>query len=421
MAVEKEKLSRLLPIFEALADLGNEMTAERDFIARAETMLARTMQALDAREGALFIHSERPAMLTSVAAFGFALFPQTAVIPLLPKNARALNRQQPVLLRGTHERYFSANGNVSAELFQVLAPLRVNSKLVGALTLGRRNESGGNVFDDYSEDDLAALGMLAQPVAMAVQNHLLAHSLQHRIAENLRLLAGLHSMYDRTLEAFATAIDVKDALTRGHSLRVGRYAAGLGEAMGLDPAQVAGLRAAGYLHDVGKVNVDKYIFNKPGALDRQEFEEMAGHTLVGHKIVAGVEFPWPQIPEVVRSHHERADGSGYPDHLRGEEIPLLVRVIALADSFDAMTSERPYRQPLSLGETLTHIVRSTPDKFEAEAVQALLVQLRRDSTRTDSALTFLEPSVPLTVAPNDLDMLAADLNYRVNHARAWSA
>jgi hypothetical protein len=86
-----------------------------------------------------------------------------------------------------------------------------------------------------------------------------------------------------------------------------------------------------------------------------------------------------------------------------------------------MTSERPYRQPLSLGETLTHIVRSTPDKFEPEAVQALLLQLRRDSTRTDSGLAFLESRVPLTVAPQDLDVLAADLNYRVNHARAWSA
>jgi HD-GYP domain-containing protein (c-di-GMP phosphodiesterase class II) len=86
-----------------------------------------------------------------------------------------------------------------------------------------------------------------------------------------------------------------------------------------------------------------------------------------------------------------------------------------------MTSERPYRQPLSLGETLTQIVRSTPDKYDAEAVQALLLQLRRDFTRTDTTLGFLEPSVPLTVGPSELDVLAADLNYRVNHARAWSA
>ena len=414
--MEKLDFSRLRFTFEALADLGCEMTAERDFISRAETMLARTMQALDAREGALFIHSERPAMLTSVAAFGFALFPQHAVIPLLPKNARALNRTEPILLTSaTYERYFSAEGNIPPALFPCVAPLRVNGRLVGALTLGRRNAEGA-----YSEDDLAGFRLLAQPIAMAVHNHVLAHSLQHRIAENLRLLASLHSMYDRTLEAFATAIDVKDPFTRGHSLRVGRYAAAIGEAMGLDPAQVAGLRAAGYLHDVGKVNVDRHIFSKPGALDKDEFQEMLEHTLVGHKIVAGVEFPWPQIPEVVRSHHERTDGSGYPDHLRGDEIPLLVRVIGLADTFDAMTSDRPYRPPHSLANTLSQIFRSTPTKYDHEAVLALLVQLRRDSTRAEGA-AFLDPGVPLTMGAPDLDQLAADLSYRINNGRAYSA
>lgn len=417
MAVEKPALARLLPSFEALADLGCEMTAEREFIARAETMLARTMQALDAREGALFIHSDRPAMLTSVAAFGFALFPPSGVIPLLPKNVRALSRTAPVVLSpALLDRYFSSEGNVPPALFHCVAPLRVNGKLVGAVTLGRRNAESA-----YSEDDLAALGMLANPIAMAVQNHVLAHSLQHRIAENLRLLASLHSLHDRTLEAFAAAIDVKDAFTRGHSLRVGRYAAGIGEAMGLDPAQVAGLRAAGYLHDVGKVTVDKHIFRKTGALARDEMQEMADHTIVGHNIVAGVEFPWPQIPEVVRSHHERSDGSGYPDRLRGDQIALPVRVVALADTFDAMTSERPYRQSHSLGETLTQIVRATPCKYDYEAVQALLVQLRRDATRDDGRPHFLEAHVPLTVAPHDLDQLAADLNYRVNNGRAYSA
>lgn len=412
--MDKQDFSRLRFTFEALADLGHEMTAERDFITRAETMLARTMQALDAREGALFIHSERPAMMTSVAAFGFALFPQSGIIPLLPKHARALTRTEPVRLeRGGYDKFFTADGNVPPALFQALAPLRVNGKLVGALTLGRRNSEGA-----YSDDDLAGLGLLVQPVAMAIHNHVLAHSLQHRIAENLRLLASLHSMYDNTLEAFATAIDVKDVFLRGHSLRVGKYAAGIAETMGLDPGAVAGLRAAGYLHDVGKVAVDKYLFKKAGALADSEFQEMADHTTVGHKIVSGVEFPWPQIPEVVRSHHERADGSGYPDHLHGDEIPLTVRVIALADTFDAMTSDRSYRPSHSLGETLAQIVRATPLRYDHEAVHALLVQLRRDSA---GAQNFLDPHIPMTVGKPDLDQLAADLSYRINNGRVYSA
>src|SRR5207248_905069 len=110
-----------------------------------------------------------------------------------------------------------------------------------------------------------------------------------------------------------------------------------------------------------------------------EFRAMADHTVVGHQIVSGVQFPWPRVPEVVRWHHERADGSGYPDSLQMDDIPMPARIVALADTFDAMTSHRPYRQSLSVGETLSEIVRLTPSKFDPSTVQSLLVQVRRDA------------------------------------------
>ena len=113
----------------------------------------------------------------------------------------------------------------------------------------------------------------------------------------------------------------------------------------MDPGDVAALRSAGYLHDIGKVAVDRRLFGKPGALDPEEFREMADHTTVGHQIVSSVQFPWPKIPETVRWHHERSDGSGYPDRLAQDDLPLAVRIVGLADSFDAMTSARPYRAP----------------------------------------------------------------------------
>ncbi len=141
---------------------------------------------------------------------------------------------------------------------------------------------------------------------------------------------------------------MKHVNVHGHSLRVAHYAAAIGEALGMDPNEVASLRSAGYLHDIGKVAVDKRLFGKPGSLDPEEFREMADHTVVGHQIVRGVQFPWPHIPEIVRWHHERGDGSGYPDGLLLEDVSLPVRIVALADSFDAMTSERPYRESLSL-------------------------------------------------------------------------
>src|SRR5258706_9673552 len=185
-------------------------------------------------------------------------------------------------------------------------------------------------------------------MGLAVKNDVLAQRLAQRVAENLRFMASLHGFYDRALESFATAIDVKHVNIHGHSLRVGRYASAIGEAMGMDPNDVAGLRSAGYLHDIGKVAVDKRLFGKPSSLDADEFREMADHTVVGHQIVSGVQFPWPRIPETVRWHHERSDGTGYPDGLVLEDVALPVRIIGLADTLYAMTSDRPYREPISI-------------------------------------------------------------------------
>jgi HD-GYP domain-containing protein (c-di-GMP phosphodiesterase class II) len=180
------------------------------------------------------------------------------------------------------------------------------------------------------------------------------------------------------------------------------------------------LRASGYLHDIGKVAVDKALFGKPSKLNDAEFREMADHTVIGHQIVHGVQFPWPSVPEVVRNHHERADGSGYPDKLRADEMTTPVRIIGLADTFDAMTSERPYRQSHSVGEALSEIIRQTPTKFDPIAVQGLLIQVRREAVgNTKSA--FLDPHVVCNIAPTDIDVLASMLNHRMNNGRVYSA
>src|SRR5277367_4967047 len=229
------------------------------------------------------------------------------------------------------------------------------------------------------------MALLCSYIGLAVQNHALTQTLAQRVTENLRLMASLHGFYDTALEAFATAIDVKHVNIHGHSLRVGRYAAAIGEAMGVEPSEVAALRSAGYLHDIGKVAVDRRLFSKPAALNAEEFREMADHTVVGHQIVSGVQFPWPRIPEIVRWHHERADGSGYPDGLVLQDVAMPVRIIGLADTFDAMTSERPYREPLSVGNTLSEIVRLSPLKFDPNAVHGLLLQIRRDSVGSNRA------------------------------------
>ena len=316
--LQKDNFRRLLRTVEALSDLGPEMTAEREFPQTARAMLSASLEAGGAREGALFTYSDRPSLLTSITAEGFNLMPEPAVIPLLPRHVHALtSSREPVILDpGSYDLYLSANGNVAPELFKCIVPLKVGSKLVGLIALGRRD---GDAL--YDSGELEALDLLCHYVALAVHNHSLTQTLAQRVSENLRLMASLHGFYDNALEAFATAIDVKHINIHGHSLRVGRYSSAIGEAMNMDPTEVAALRSAGYLHDIGKVAVDKRLFGKPTSLDAEEFREMADHTIVGHQIVSGVQFPWPRIPEIVRWHHERSDGSGYPDGLLLEDVP----------------------------------------------------------------------------------------------------
>jgi putative nucleotidyltransferase with HDIG domain len=411
---QKDNIRRLLRTVEALSDLGPAMTGERDFPQTLRAILAALQDAADAREIVVFTYSDKPSLLSSAASAGFALMPEPALIPLLPKHVHALlTARGPVALSSaSYDEFLSSNGNVAPELFKCIAPLKVSGKLVGVIALGHRHDDS-----QYDGEQLEALGLLCHYVALAVQNHVLSQTLAQRVSENLRMVASLHGFYDTALEAFATAIDVKHVNIHGHSLRVARYAAAIGEAMELDAPEIAALRSAGYLHDIGKVVVDKRLFGKPTSLDPDEFREMADHTVVGHQIVSSVQLPWPRVPEIVRWHHERADGSGYPDGLHLEDLPMQVRIIGLADTFDAMTSPRPYRDAISLSAALSEIVQITPQKLDPTAVQALLLQLRRDAVGSNRT-RFLEEATPL-VATADIDHLAASLQHKLNRGRLY--
>jgi putative nucleotidyltransferase with HDIG domain len=413
-ALQRNNLKKLLRTVESLADLGPELTADRDFRQTARTMLTAILEASGAREAVLFSFSERPSILTSVDAQGFALLPDPSLIPLLPRHVHTLTAATgPLLLNSsTYDVFLSSNGNVAPELFKCICALKVRGKLAGVIALGRRTGDAA-----YEEDALDALQLLGNYVALAIHNHSLSNTLAQRVSENLRLLASLHGFYDNALEAFAAAIDVKHVNIHGHSLRVGRYAQAIGEALGMEPGDVASLRSAGYLHDIGKVAVDKRLFGKTSSLDPDEFREMADHTIVGHQIVSNVQFPWPKIPEIVRWHHERGDGSGYPDGLHRDEMPLPVRIVALADTFDAMTTERPYREPLPLGIALQELIRLTPQKYDPEALQALLIQVRRDAVGSNR-LPVLQSGM-MNLSPTDVDQLASTLQHRISQGKTY--
>ena len=196
-------------------------------------------------------------------------------------------------------------------------------------------------------------------------------------------MAALHL---RTIEALALAIEAKDHTTHDHLQRVQVYAVEVGKEMGLDESQLEALRAAALLHDIGKLAVPEHIISKPGKLTREEFEKMKIHPIVGAEILERVRFPHPVTP-IVRSHHERWDGTGYPDGLRGQSIPIGARILAAVDSLDALASHRQYRRALPLDEAMSKVASDSGKAFDPEVVEVL----QRRYIELESMATSKEP------------------------------
>jgi len=174
----------------------------------------------------------------------------------------------------------------------------------------------------------------------------------------------------RTIEALALAIEAKDDVTHSHLSRVQVYAAELGKEFGLSPDEFQALQAAAILHDIGKLAVPDYIIHKPGKLTAEEFERLKIHPVVGAEILAQVRFPYPVVP-IVRGHHEKWNGSGYPDGLAGEEIPIGARILAAVDCLDALTSDRPYRPAWPLDKSMELIISESGCSFDPRVVEVL--------------------------------------------------
>lgn len=231
-------------------------------------------------------------------------------------------------------------------------PLISSEGTIGAITIG--SSRAGYRF---SGDDVRLLSTIANHVTIAVGN--------------IELFSSLQEAYLATVKSLAAAVDAKDTYTRGHSDRVAMYATLTAERMGLSHEQRIALEMAAYLHDIGKIGVPGEILLKPGRLSEAEMAQMRHHPLIGANILKPVAFPWAITP-VVRHHHEAYDGSGYPAGLRGEEIPLLARILTVADSFEAMTSDRPYRKGFTIPEAIEELKRCSGTQFDPRIVSVFI-------------------------------------------------
>jgi len=250
------------------------------------------------------------------------------------------------------ERFSGAESILTMNLRSVMcAPLVYQGEVLGLIYLDNREKP--NCFD---ENDVALLSALANQSAVAI--------------DNSRLYESLQKMYHEAILALLNTVEAKDPYTRGHSQRTSRYALGIALEMGLSEEECKKIKTGAELHDIGKIGVRERIIDKESALDTMEFHSIQAHVITGEKILKPIEYLSFVLP-MIRSHHEYYDGSGYPDRLKDDKIPLGARILGVADAFDAMTTKRPYNKPTSFKKALEKCKGSKGKQFDPEVVDAL--------------------------------------------------
>ena len=217
--------------------------------------------------------------------------------------------------------------------------------------------------------------LLCVPIAI-VFYQLYSSSIQ-KYEQAQKHIGELNKLYLQTIDSLASAVDAKDRYTHGHIRRVQAFAVELGQLMGMsDENELRGLQAGALLHDIGKIAIPEYILNKPTVLTETEFEKMKIHPVVGASMLKSIEFPYPVVP-IVRSHHERWDGMGYPEGLSADEIPFGARILSLVDCYDALTTNRPYRAPMARADVVALFKRESGKAYDPAIVETFINNIER--------------------------------------------
>ena len=272
--------------------------------------------------------------------------------PLLIEDVNAAPLVPALRPRGTGRDASAARRRQYKTASLVCVPLLTKGRVLGVINVN--DKANGHPF---TPDDVSLLATIAGQVADT--------------NENARHYDQLRGNAFRTVQALVVTLETKDAYTSGHSQRVTEYANAIGRQLSLPAGDLSLLRYAAQLHDIGKIGITEDILHKPGPLDDGEWQVIRSHPVVSERIIQPLDF-LATVKGVVRHHHERWDGRGYPDGLKGAGIPLLVRILGVADAYDAMTSPRPYRpRPLSHVEAMDEIARSVGTQFDPQVIAAL--------------------------------------------------
>lgn len=365
-----EQQQKLIHAFGALAELGNEVANKNSFQETIRTSLHLISGALAIMRGGVARYSRFGHELNMIAIRGLGDdFPLTLSLCLEDERQFLANGLNPIETQAAkvlpffqvYDRSFERR---SIELF---VPLIIRDELVGALFLGEK--ATAEPYTSYEKEIICAMG---RHIGVAIAQRNMMAEIERHTEANRKLVDNMRTTYTDTVKAFAAAIDFKDKYTEGHSVRVGKYSEIIATELEWQPEEIEGAAIAGYLHDVGKLTVERKIINAPYRINAKESAELNKHPAVGYEILSPIHHPYANVPLAAKYHHERLDGRGYPDGLYDREIPYIAKVVSLADSLDAMTSDRPYKARRPAAEVIDDLRRNAGKQFAPELVTAFL-------------------------------------------------
>jgi HD-GYP domain-containing protein (c-di-GMP phosphodiesterase class II) len=385
---------KLIHSFGALADLGQEIADSGDFMKMVRTSLLLLLGTLAIRRGAIL---ECPAHLDRTNCLAtWGLSPDYGVEFLIDaatkeallsstKDTFAVAEQDAATQTEKESHLAHALHGLRTQEIELIVPMVVRGTLTGLVALGGK-ASG----EPFTPDDLEVLRAMVRHIGVGIHAHRLLAEVKQQAEDNRRLYFDLRAIYRDTVRAFAAAIDIKDKYTQGHSERVGKYSEIIAREMGWGEEEVEGMAIAGYLHDVGKLVVERDIINAPYKIDAKESSELNRHPGAGFDILSPICHPFADIPLMAKYHHERLDGRGYPDGLIDEQIPIGAKIVSLADSFDAMTTDRPYKTRRTFDEVIVDLRRNTGTQFDPLVVAAFCRALLKELTGETKERRFLK-------------------------------
>ena len=357
---------KLIHTFGALADLGQEIAGTGEFAEMVRTSLHLLLGTLALRRGAVAeCIDEGSLRCVAVWGLGEDMLREWTITEAERRELLDAAASEG-LVRYSEKGFITRNyGGLSSSGIELVLPMIVRGEVTGLVLLGGK-ASG----EEFSNADFETIKAMVRHIGVGIHTHRLLEQVAQRAEENRRLYEELRAIYRDTVRAFAAAIDIKDKYTQGHSERVGRYSEIIAREMGWSEEEVDGIQIAGYLHDIGKLVVDRDIINAPYHIDAKQSSDLNRHPAAGYEILSPINHPYADIPLMAKYHHERLDGRGYPDGLTDEQIPMGAKIVSLADSFDAMTTDRPYRRRRSFEDVVRDLRENTGKQFDGKVVAA---------------------------------------------------